>query len=170
MARSPSDPSGAAPAGPSAQAVAAYLRAHPNFLLEHPDLVHILTPPARTTEPGPGAGVVDMQQFMLKRLQGEIDRLKRDQRELVQTGRSNLAIQTRVHAASLALLGASTFEHLIQIVTTDLAVLLDVDVVMLCVEPNGASVPVVRTAGVQVLAAGTVDRLLGEGRDVMLRP
>jgi hypothetical protein len=170
MALTPTDATNAAPRGPTAQEVAAYLRAHPEFLIEHPDLMQVLTPPTRVDGETGGRGVVDMQQFMLKRLQGEIDRLKRDQRDLVQTGRGNLAIQARVHAASLALLGATTFDHLIQIVTTDFAVLLDVDVVMLCVEPNGTSVPIVRAAGIQVLGAGAGGRLIGENHDAVLRP
>lgn len=170
MARNPTDISPAEPPGPTAQEVAAYLRAHPDFLVEHPDLVQVLAPPARMAPDAGPRSVVDMQQFMLKRLQVEIDRLKRDQRDLVQTGRSNLAIQSRVHAASLALLSATSFEYLIQTVTTDFAVLLDVDVVMLCLEPSASSVPGMRAAGVQVLATNAVDRLIGENRDVILRP
>ena len=33
------------PAGP----IADYLSAHPNFLVEHPELIDILTPPRRTS-------------------------------------------------------------------------------------------------------------------------
>lgn len=170
MALTPTDSPAAAPSGASAEEVAAYLRAHPDFLNQHPELMLILAPPTRVPGEAAGHGVVDMQHFMLRRLQGEIERLKRDQRDLVQTGRGNLAIQTRIHAASLALLSATGFDHLIQIVTTDFAVLLDVDVVMLCVEPSANAVPVVRAAGIQVLSAGTVGRLIGENHDVVLRP
>lgn len=170
MALTPSDSPSAAPRSISAEEVVAYLRSHPDFLNQHPDLIPFLVPPTRVTSETNAPGVVDMQHFMLRRLQGEIERLKRDHRELVQTGRGNMAIQTRVHAASLALLGATGFDHLIQIVTTDFAVLLDVDVVMLCVEPSASAVPVVRAAGIQMLSGGTVARLIGENHDAMLRP
>ncbi|HRJ12265.1 MAG TPA: DUF484 domain-containing protein, partial [Alphaproteobacteria bacterium] len=52
--------------------VIAFLRARPNFLLEHPILLESLTPP----EGRQGKGVTDFQQFMLKRLQANYDWLK----------------------------------------------------------------------------------------------
>jgi uncharacterized protein YigA (DUF484 family) len=66
-----------------------------------------------------------------------------------------------------ALLEATTFENLISAITTDLAVLLDVDVVSLCVEASDGH----RhndVAGVHILAPGEVDAILGPGRDVQL--
>ena len=154
----------AAASGLAPSDVVAYLRHHQNFLAEHPDLLQVLTPPAVQR----GETVVDMQQFMLQRLQTEIARLKNQQRMLIATSRANLATQSRIHAAVLALLGAPTFEHLIQIVTTDLAVLLDADVITLGVETSGPGHLSVR--GVQLLERGTVERLFGADRDVLLRP
>ena len=55
---------------------------------------------------------------------------------MVANSRDNLSTQDRIHKAVLALLEAETFEHLIEIVTTDLAVLLSVDVAALCVEAS----------------------------------
>ena len=112
----------ALPASPhlSAAEIVAYLRQHPDFLVEHSELLELLTPPSQQR----GERVVDMQQFMLQHQRAEIARLKNQQRALVTTSRANLASQSRVHAAVLALLAATSFEQLIQIVTTDLAVLL----------------------------------------------
>ena len=87
----------AAPRAASADEVLAYLTRHPGFLADHPELVDQLTPPAHQH----GAGVVDMQQFMLQRLQGELVRVKGQQRALISTSRSNLTSQTRIHAAVL---------------------------------------------------------------------
>ena len=117
--------------------VAAYLRQHPDFLVEHGELFEVLTPPALRR----GERVVDMQHFMLERQRAEITRLKAQQRTLVATTRANLASQSRVHGAVLTLLAASSFEQLIQIVTTDLAVLLDADVVTIGVEQIGTARP-----------------------------
>src|SRR5690606_6839789 len=64
---------------------------------------------------------------------------------------------------------ATTFENLIQAVTTDLAVLLDVDVVALCVEATSGQ-PRRDVAGVHMLAPGDVDAILGPNRDIMLVP
>jgi uncharacterized protein YigA (DUF484 family) len=154
----------AAPRAATADEVLAYLARHPGFLAEHPDLVDLLTPPAHRH----GAGVVDMQQFMLQRLQAELARLKSQQRALISTSRSNLTSQTRIHAAVLALVGATSFEQLIQTVTTDLAVLLDVDVVTLCVESDTGPLPRPPLPGVQLLPPGEVDRLLGADKDALL--
>ena len=152
--------------------VAAYLRRHPDFLLNRPDLLAILTPPEREM----GEGVVDMQRFMLERLRTDVARLKLVQRKLIATSRANQQNQARVHGAILAMLGATTFEHLIQVVTEELTLLLDVDAVGLCVEAGrGKSAKSLATkspilaAGVQVLEAGSVDELLGAQHDVLLR-
>ena len=144
--------------------VVAYLRAHPDFLVEHGELLDVLTPPTLRR----GDSVIDMQHFMLERQRAEITRLKSQQKSLVATTRANLSSQNRVHTAVLALLAAQSFEQLIQIVTTDLAVLLDADVVTIGVERMGPARPRLGHHGVQILEAGTVDAVLGPDRDVML--
>jgi uncharacterized protein YigA (DUF484 family) len=114
-----------------------------------------------------GKGVLDFQYFMVERLRGEVGRLKEQQRELISTTRANINNQNRIHAAVLFLLDARSFEQLIQTITTDLAVLLDLDVAGLVVEANRSEVPHVHASGVRVVEAGTVDGWLGK-RDVML--
>jgi uncharacterized protein len=148
----------------SAAEVVAYLRQHPDFLIEHSDLLQVLTPPSQQR----GERVVDMQHFMLQHQRAEIARLKSQQRALVGTSRANLASQARVHSAVLALLAASSFEQLIQIITTDLAVLLDADVITIAVESSGPQRPRLNHQGVQILDPGTVDAVLGVDRDVVL--
>lgn len=147
----------------SAEDVCAYLRSHPDFLVHNADLVHHLTPPSVDR----GRGVVDLQAFMVERLRNEVRRLKDQQRELIGTSRANLNSQNRIHAAVLFLLDAQSFEQLIQTITTDLAVLLDLDVACLIVESNGQDIPHVQTSGVRVVEPGTVDRWLGTA-DVVL--
>jgi uncharacterized protein len=146
--------------------VLAYLRQHPDFLVENEELLEVLTPPTVNR----GERVVDMQHFMLERQRAEIGRLKTQQRAIIATTRANLASQSRVHAAVLSLLAAQSFEQLIQIVTTDLAVLLDADVVTIGVEQIGPQRPRLNHQGVQILEAGTVDGVLGPEREVMLHP
>lgn len=151
--------------GLAAARVKAYLKAHPEFLIEHPDLIEVLAPPGRDG----GDNVHDMQQFMLRRLRDEMRRLQAQQRELVETARANMSIQAQVHRAALALIEARSFEHLIHIVTTDLSQILDVDVVTICVEatPDGP-VGRAKTAGVFVLEPHGVDSRIGQGRAVLL--
>jgi uncharacterized protein YigA (DUF484 family) len=139
------------------EAVAAYLRDHPDFLVQNPDLMPVLTPPALAR----GRGVVDFQAFMVERLRSELARAGDQQRSLIATSRANLAHQTRIHAAILLLLDAGSFEHLIETITTELAVRLGLDVACLVVESNGAEMPHVHRSGVRVVEPGTVGRRLG---------
>ena len=148
----------------TAEQVAAYLRAHPDFLVQRPDLIQELTPPSRHR----GGSVVDFQHFMLERLRMDNGKLREQRQELVNIARNNLNHQGRVHAAVLSMLEAQTFEQLIQVVTSDLAVRLDVDVTMLIVESNGDDIPHVHRSGVRVVEPGSVDRWIGT-RDTLLR-
>jgi hypothetical protein len=149
----------------TAAEVGDYLRRHPDFLTRHPELLDSQRLPGRRS----GDGVVDLQQFMVEKLRRELQRLRSDQDDLLANSRDNLATQTRVHRAALALLEAKSLANLIEIVTTDLAVILDVDVVTLCLERNAGTTEPSRVEGVQLLDRGAVDALIGRGRDVMLR-
>ncbi len=164
--RKPEGAESAALPGLTGAQVAEYLSRHPDFLSKHPELIARLMPPGREQ----GKDVIDMQRFMVIRLQREIRRLERERGDLVAISRSNLTSQTRVHAAVLAVMSARSFEHLIETITTDLAVQLDVDAVTLCVEATDETFPRATSAGVRMLEAGTVDALLGAGEDALLRP
>ncbi len=93
--------------------------------------------------------------------------LKDQHREMKSTTRAKINNNNTINSAYLILLDARTFEQLIQTITTDLAVLLDLDVAALVVEVNGGERPHVHTTGVRVVEAGTVDGWLGK-RGVML--
>lgn len=174
MRRNPSDAAPNAGGKPSADAgvslsaadVAHYLRHHPNFLSDHPDLLESLAPPGRDH----GNGVVDLQQVMVERLREEVLEITAARDDLVITSRNNRAAQSRVHQAVVAFMAARSFEQLIEIVTTDLAVMLDLDVVTLGVERTSEALPPVRLGGIYQLAPDTVDSVIGPGREVMLRP
>lgn len=155
------------PVGPQqigSREVIAYLKQHPDFLDRHPEALRLLRAPTREV----GEGVFDFQHFMIERLRDELARVNLEHRTLIAASRGNLASQGRVHKAALAILGAPSFEQLLQIVTTDLAVLLDVDIVTLAVEST-ASPTRLMPHGIHLLKAGTVDALLGVDRNVLLQ-
>jgi uncharacterized protein YigA (DUF484 family) len=152
------------PSEVGAQDVIAYLRQHPDFLERHPEALRLVQPPTRTT----GDGVLDFQHFMLERLRRDVVRLEDEQKNLILTSRGNLASQCRVHKAVVAMLRALSFEHLLQIATTDLAVLIDVDVVTLGVESAASRMTRLPVHGIHLLRSGTVDALLGPSRDALL--
>jgi len=150
---------------PSASEVRAFLRQNPGFLNENPDLVEIITAPTRDN----GKGVIDMQSFMVERLQNEVRGLRDDHGQLIAASRSNMISQARIHSAVLTILEASTFEHMIEVVTTDLANMLEVEVVSLCVESDRRIPALPQLVGVHVVAPGMVDETLGPDRDIVLR-
>jgi uncharacterized protein len=157
-------PSTGRPSEIGAREVLLYLRDHPGFLDRHPDAVRLLRAPSRHG----GDGVLDFQHFMLERLRRDTLRLHHEQANLVATSRGNLASQARVHKAALALLRAASFDHLLQVITTDLAVLIDVDVVTLGIESAAAATMRLPMPGIHLLRSGMVETLLGADREALL--
>jgi hypothetical protein len=157
-------PPSAGPGITRAADVIAYLRDNPDFLEKHPQALRLLRAPSRAD----GDGVLDFQHFMLERLRHDLQRVQEEQKNLIALSRGNLASQCRVHKAALAMLKATNFEHLLQIVTIDLAVLIDVDVVTLGIESTAARTARLPLPGIRLLRAGMVDHLLGPDRDVLL--
>lgn len=142
--------------------VAAYLSEHPEFFARRAALLQAMTPPARWS----GDTVVDMQRYMVESLRGEIAGLRDCANEVIETSRANLAIQSRTHAAVLALVAVPDIDHLIRAVADDLPILLDVDVAVLALEPAPALERIIN--GIGRLHGGDVDRFVGAGRDVAL--
>jgi len=68
-------------------AIAAWLKRNPGFLNDHPDVLAALVPP----ESDHGKGVLDMQRFMLERLQRDLaDKHDREQALLAATRRMSM--------------------------------------------------------------------------------
>lgn len=149
---------------PTGAEVAEFLRRHPEFLLEHPDLLRLLTPALHERKDG----AVDLQRYMLDRARGDIAKLQTAHNDLVTTSRGNLTGQSRIHASVLAMLEARTLEHLIEIISTDLAMHLDVDSVVLGFEALDRATSEAGARGLKLLPKGKVDKILG-GRDVVLK-
>jgi len=149
----------------SAEDVAAYLAAHPDFLHRHPALLDTLQIPPRQS----AAGVVDMQAAMVKRLRTDIDKLRAVQQELISAGRANQITQNRIHVAVLSIIQATSFEKLIHTVTHELPGLLDVDFIALAIEGTEDAPRRVPVRGVYVLAPGAIDAALGPGESARLR-
>ncbi len=163
----PSRPLGAPAAQPDRAkeaAIAAYLRAHPDFLQRNPEMVAVLAPPA----PDRGKGVVDFQRFMVSRLQSDVGQLNLEKNALIRTARANAHAQARMHAAVLALIEARSLGQMIEVLTGDLMDVLDVDVIAMAVESNGTDLPHVAASGIRIVVPGAIGGWLGR-RDVVLR-
>ncbi len=147
-----------------ADAVEAFLLENPTFFNERPDLLDHVELPNRYGQDG----VVDFQQFQLKRRDTEIDELRSTAQDVIETSRCNMSIQTRTHASVLALLHANTPQQLYRIVSDDLPILLDVDVASVGFEPSDEDNVAVLSEHLRTLPPGTVDTILGKDTDVQL--
>ncbi len=142
-----------------------FLRDNPDFLGRHPGALDTLHMPGRDL----GDGVADLQQAIIERLRGEISEHTERQRELLNATRANLRNQSRIQDCVLALLAARSFEHLIQTITTDFAIILGLDMVALCVETDDRSAKAIRTRGLNVVPTGTIDAIMGSDERVAVR-
>lgn len=158
--------SGAADAGApdmSAEQVADYLARHPEFFEANSHLFATMAAPGRWAK-----GVVDIQKVMLDRRIEEIAELRNCAIEVIETSRTNMTVQTRTHAAVLALLTAGTFDQLLKVVQEDLPLLLDVDVAVLAFEAGDRPIAELVTSETRYLKNGAVDEFLGEDKDARL--
>lgn len=153
------------PGALSADRVLEFLRDNPDFFIKNPDALNALQIPSRDL----GESVYDFQHAMIDRLRGEIDTLSGRQSDLLSTTRANMQTQSRIHECVLNLLGAQSFEQLIQTVTTDFAVILDLDMVTLCIEAADPTPLTIRTRGLMILTPGAIDGILGADRRLVLR-
>ena len=152
-------------ATPSAEEVKAYLRLHPELLANDADLLSSLVPPSQST----GRNVLDMQQFMIGRLQNQVKVLRDIQSDLIEATSLNSIAREQVHAAALKLLDARSFEHLIEYITSPnaLARMLGIRAATVCIE-TAHGVSGIGIRGVRVLEPGGVDRILGMGENCRL--
>jgi len=149
---------------PDEKEVITYLLDHPDIFERHPDLLTILTPPDRNLE----EGVQDFQKAMIESLKNKVDRTEDLAQLLITHSRDNLSSQSQIHDCVLALLSAASFQELIDVITTDLAVILNLDVINFCVE-TGDGDEELPVHGVQKISAGAIERLIPDDKPIVLR-
>lgn len=147
-------------------AVRAYLERHPEFFVAHPELLLRMALPARDFGSGGAAEIIDLQQYMLRASRAKTRRLEGQLTEVVGLAREGQQGMSRIHSAVLAVVGASDLRHLIEVITTDLAMIFDLDAVVLAVEAG--HLPRLAAAGARLLPGGMIARLLGDD-DVVLQ-
>lgn len=141
-----------------------WLVAHPNFFEANSDLITDMVAANRHS----GDGVVDMQSFLVERLQKQVSDLKSVQANLVNATRSNLHTQNMVHKSIKAILSATSISHFVHILTQDLPEYLDVDVITLCVEDGSIALPAM--TGLQRLKKGNIGKANWNADDILMRP
>ena len=144
--------------------VLGFLRAHPDFLARHPDVIVEMSAPGRWS----GNGIVDMQQFLIDRRGIEMDELRDAAQDVIETSRSNMSTQTRTHGAVLSLLATRGWGDVLRVVTHDWPLLLDIDAVVFGFEPGEESVQHLMETDVRPLPPGFVDSVLSGDQEVRL--
>lgn len=145
-------------------AVIRYLLTNPNFLTDHIEILRRLVP----REEWSGDAVVDLQSIMMDRSLEAADDLRSATRSVIETSRNNMSIQSRCHAAVLAIIECETFDETVQIVTEDWPAMLNVDVVTLGFEFSRAPFPALLNPQIRKLPLGTTRQLLGADINVRL--
>jgi uncharacterized protein len=136
--------------------VAAFLRDHPSFLSENPELYRVLVPPHRVH----GDVLADHMAAMLRAERGHATAMADRADGVLAAGRAAAGLAARVQAAVLALIRAPDAADC---VSAEMPGILAVDAASLCMEdPDGLM------QGVRRLPPGKVAALLG-GRDVVFR-
>jgi uncharacterized protein len=133
--------------------VAAFLRANPHWLAEHPELYRVLTPPRRVH----GEHLADHMAAMVHAERAHSAAMAERADTVLAAGRAAAGLASRVQEAVLALLRSP---DPIDCVSHEMPGILGVDAVHLCIEG--------RHAGTRRLPPGTVTRLL-DGRQVLFR-
>ncbi len=143
----------------TAEGVIAFLKSNPKFLAQHPEAADYLVPPRAQAEKG--KNVRDFMSFMVEKLKADKERVVTTAKTLVENARSNMNNQTRIQNVVLRILEATTFEEFIEILTMDMAAMLDTDICVLVVENDGTNIPHVHTSGIRMVPKGTIDKWMG---------
>ncbi len=138
---------------PTVAEVAAFLRAHPRFLADHPDLYLGLAPPERVH----GERMADHMVAMIRAERIHAAAMAERADDVLAAGRAAAGLAARVHEAVLALIQADSAAECI---AAEFPALLAVDAAALCAEAP--------LEGARLLPPGTAARLLGS-RAVLFR-
>ena len=139
------------------QAILDFLQQNPDFLLQHPEVL--------PQQPEQG-NVVSFQNVMVQKLRQDKQRAEDKQRLLVDNARNNMTVQARVHAGIVRLLEARNFEELIEIISNELTLMLEVDVISVMIETpinDDLDLP----PNIRLLEIGLIDKLLGNQDNIL---
>ncbi|PWS38922.1 hypothetical protein DFH01_06655 [Falsiroseomonas bella] len=154
---------------PMAEEVAAFLVANPDFLARRPELYRALTPPKRVH----GENLADHMAAMVAAERARLRALEAEMQAAVADGRAGTGLVLRVRLAVLALMRARDVPDTI---AHEWPPLLRVESCALLAEApaaraviNGRAETALPRHGVRILPPGAVARLIGPGRDALVR-
>ena len=111
----------------------------PAVVLDNPEVMRALL---ESTDKSKGDNVMDLRGVFVARLEERLDRLEDAHRTVIAAAYENLTGTNQIHRAIIALLSADTLSDFVQILNHDVANILGVDIVRLCIEgdkPHGST-------------------------------
>lgn len=145
----------------------------PNKVLEDHDIMRALI---SADEEARGGNVVDLRTIALERLEGRLDRLEDTHRHVIAAAYDNLASTNQIHRATLAILDPSSFADFLELLTGELAHILNVASARLVLE-SPAATPEMEDqlqkefgSGVCFCAPGAIAEYITRGRSATVRP
>lgn len=138
--------------------VRSFLLANPDFIAGDVELVAALT-----GAPQEGGGnVVDMQHYVISRLQRQVRTLREIQSDLIEASSLNSLAREQVQVVALAMLDARSLDELLEYITAPLglAQALGIGAAALCIEAENG-VPGIGEHGLRMLEPGGVARIMG---------
>ena len=146
------------------ESVKQYLRSNPDFFQKNSDVLVDMLPPAEDQ----GENILDMQEFVMSRLQNNIKDLRKKYNNLVSSCYDNMVIQKQISRAIIALVKTHDLNQLLEVITIDLAQLFDVDLVRLCIESVDTSTEDLENpenlSGIKLIPIGLADKII-TGKD-----
>jgi hypothetical protein len=142
-----------------------YLKSNPKFLIKNPDVVDYLIPPKDNSN---GRGVVDFTHYMVEKLKTDKKMVLDTTRDIIEVSRENMNNLARIHEAVLKLLEAQSFEEFMQILTTDVPVTLDCDMVSMVIEDSQGKVPSGFQQSIRLVSKDFIDQWM-QGNDVRIQ-
>jgi uncharacterized protein YigA (DUF484 family) len=147
----------------TAEDILEFLRQNPGFLSQYPDIM-------AAAKEAAGENVVSLQHVIVQKLRNEKQRAEDRQRLLIDSARSNMTVQARVHAAIIRLVEARNLEELVDIINNELALMLEVDVISLLIETEvNMDARHIPSHGIRTVDPFFINDHIGAERDSMLQ-
>ncbi len=115
-----------------------------------------------------GERVVDLRNVFLERLEQRLERLEDTHASVIAAAYDNMAGTNQVQRAVLAVLEPRDFQSFLDVVQTEVAHILGVDTVRLCIESASQNGDLPH-AVITPLEPGAIREIVSNGRDVALR-